>query len=302
MLNFKKIEISDKDIITEFTSKYGGNSCENSFITLLIWADLYNNKYAISEGQLIIKSENAYGSTYRLPLGDDLEKGIYLIKKNSGEDFPEFWAEESERFNNFCKLYGNFYNIKEERNAADYIYLRDDLANLCGKKYHSKRNHISAFSRKFDWHFEEISNNNIKKIEECSENWYLENNEIIDKYLVNEKNGLSKLLNNFEKLNLMGGGIFVDGKAVAFSIASKINEKYADVHYEKSLRNFAEGYSVINNEMAKHILTEFEFLNREDDMGLEGLRKAKLSYKPYNLITKYSCRKRINIWTNWNVD
>lgn len=291
-MEFKKFDISDKDIVRNYLLEYGGSSCENAFVTLLVWQNLYNNSYAICEDQLIIKSGNSKKGVYRLPLGNDIEKGMFLIKKYSGEEYPDFWAYESSRFNEFNKLYGNNYVITEKRDAADYIYLQTDLSCLKGKKYHSKRNHISAFSKKYDWHYEEINEENIERIKICADKWYDEKLYITDPFLVAEKVGLETVLNNFNALDMFGGAIFIGNKAVAFSLASSINENCADIHFEKALSNFAESYTVINREFAKNTLSQFEYLNREDDMGLEGLRKAKLSYKPVELIRKYSLHKR----------
>ena len=93
-----------------------------------------------------------------------------------------------------------------------------------------------------------------------------------------------------EALEARGGAIFIEDKAVAFTIGSMINPSVFDIHFEKALKDYSEAYTVINNEFAKNALSEFEFINREDDLGLEGLRKAKLSYNPCKILEKYTCK------------
>lgn len=291
MLKFKKTEIGDIEVFKKYIGFSGELSCESAFVNLLVWQNAYNNMWAEEDGQLIIKSGKGEDSSYRLPFGDDFIKGIKLIREYSGEEYPTFWAQEGRRLDNFKAHFGDKYVLEESRDAFDYIYLREDLANLAGKKYHSKRNHISAFSKKHDWFFEPITPDNIPEVKLCAEKWYKENADREDKYLRCEKRGVETILDNMELLGVKGGAVYSDGGVVAFTLGSKISDEIFDIHIEKALSDYAEGYTVINREFAR-TLTEYKYINREDDMGLEGLRKAKLSYKPAMLLKKYSCRKR----------
>ena len=157
------------------------------------------------------------------------------------------------------------------------------------KKYHSKRNHINAFSNKFDWHYERIDSNNLEKVKICAQEWYNENLDRLDSYMECEKNGVETLLSNMQKLEVIGSAIFVDQKVVAFTLGSKISDEVFDIHIEKALKDYSEAYTVINQQFAKNELSDFKYINREDDLGLEGLRKAKLSLKPCILLEKYHC-------------
>ena len=291
MLKFKKVEIEDISVFKKYIGFSGELSCESAFVNLLIWESAYNNMWAEEDGQLIIKSGKGEDSSYRLPFGKDFLKGIELVREYSGEKYPDFWVQEGKRLDNFKAHFGDKYAFCENRDAFDYIYLREDLANLSGKKYHSKRNHISAFSKKYNWIFKPITADNVDDIKLCAEKWYKENRAKEDKYLRHEKRGVEIILNNMELLGVRGGAIYVDGKVVAFTLGSKISDEIFDIHIEKALCDYAEGYTVINREFAR-TLTEYKYINREDDMGLEGLRKAKLSYKPAILLKKYACKKR----------
>lgn len=291
MLKFKKTEIGDIEVFKKYIGFSGELSCESAFVNLLIWQSAYNNMWAEEDGQLIIKSGKGEDSSYRLPFGNDFLKGINLIREYSGEEYPDFWVQEGKRLDNFKANFGDKYVFEENRDAFDYIYLREDLANLSGKKYHGKRNHISAFSKKHNWSFKPITAENTEDVKLCAEKWYKENADREDKYLRCEKQGIITILDNMELLGVRGGAVYVDGKVVAFTLGSRISDEIFDIHIEKALSDYAEGYTVINREFAR-TLTEYKYINREDDMGLEGLRKAKLSYKPAILLKKYACKKR----------
>ena len=291
MLKFKKTEIGDIEVFKKYIGFSGELSCESAFVNLLIWQSAYNNMWAEEDGQLIIKSGKGEDSSYRLPFGNDFLKGINLIREYSGEEYPDFWVQEGKRLDNFKANFGDKYVFEENRDAFDYIYLREDLANLSGKKYHGKRNHISAFSKKHNWSFKPITAENTEDVKLCAEKWYKENADREDKYLRCEKQGIITILDNMELLGVRGGAVYVDGRVVAFTLGSRISDEIFDIHIEKALSDYAEGYTVINREFAR-TLTEYKYINREDDMGLEGLRKAKLSYKPAILLKKYACKKR----------
>ena len=292
MLNFKEITAKDYDIFKRYLNNIGQNSCENAFVNMLIWQKAYNNMYAIEKGQLMIKSGVGEDETFRLPMGDNFELGMELIKTYCKDKKPYFYVQEGERLDRFLSFYANEYDIEEHRDAFDYLYLSENLAYLSGKKYHSKRNHISSFSRKFDWRYEKITAENVGKIKECAKKWYIENDYLSDKYLPFEKQGVELLLSDIGAFGVKGGAIFVGEEAVAFTLGSQINEKVFDVHIEKALFDYSGAYAVINNQFVKNELMEYEYINREDDMGLEGLRKAKLSYKPSILLKKYFCSAR----------
>lgn len=289
MLRFKKIELEDLEIYKEYMKNNKEFSCENSFVNLLVWQCTYNNMIAISENQLFIKSGSGKIESFRLPVGGDINKGIEKIEAYCGDNAPAFWVQEGENLSRLSDDFFSKYSLKENRNASDYIYLRENLAELSGKKYHSKRNHINAFSKKYHWHYEEITDKNIDAVKLCAKQWYAENTEKQDDFLLCEKRGVEILLNNIDRLGIKGGAIFTGEKVVAFTLGTPINKEVFDIHIEKSLKDYAEGYTVINREFARRLLG-YKYINREDDMGLEGLRKAKLSYKPEIILKKYLCK------------
>lgn len=286
MLDFKPIKIEDVCFLKKHLSSPTRFSCETNIVNLIVWQKMYGNMYAFYNNMLFIKSGESNNESYRLPFGDNLEKGIAVLRKHTKCDYPPLWVQQGERFIDFNLKYGADYELIPERDAFDYIYLQEDLAFLRGKKYHGKRNHIAAFSKRCAWHFEKITQKNISDVLECAEEWYAQNSERFDEYMQCEKNGIRLILENMDLLDVSGGAIYTDGKVVAFTLGSPINRDVFDIHIEKALPEYAEAYTVINNEFAK-TLSEFKYINREDDLGLLGLRKAKLSYKPHIILKKY---------------
>ncbi len=289
MLNFKKIEISDAAKIQKFTYDKSIVACEKTVVNLIVWQKAYNNMFAIVDDALFLKSGKQICPSFGMPICPDFKKAINMIFEYIAPELPRFWLQDDGQIEEFKALLGDSYDIAPVRDAFDYVYLREDLATLSGKKYHSKRNHISAFSKQFKWCFKPICNDNINDVLACAEKWYKENDDRMDEYMAIEKEGIITILNNMEVLNAKGGAIYVDDKVVAFTLGSPINDEIFDVHIEKALKDYATAYTVINNEFAKS-LQGYKYLNREDDMGLEGLRKAKLSYKPAFLLSKYRCK------------
>lgn len=288
-MEFKRITTEQLDTAKALIHSTRELSCESACVNLLLWQDVYMNSFAFEDGQLFIRSSSEYGDCYRLPMGGDLKEGIKKLCEHLGGKLPVFWAPEGELLDSFRNLFGDSYTFEESRDAFDYIYPRSALALLSGKKYHSKRNHISAFSRKYNWTYEPITPQNIDAVKLCAEQWYSENTERLDRYLLGEKKGLFMLLSNMETLPVSGGVIKVEQKVVAFTIGSAINRDVFDIHIEKALAQYSEGYTVINREFAARLPESFTYINREDDMGLEGLRRAKLSYRPEILLKKYTC-------------
>jgi len=289
MLDFKKIEISDLDIFEKFLANDNELSCENTFVNIFVWQNLYNYKFAVKDDLLFLVSEEDGKRIFRLPFGKDLEHGIDLIFEHCGGKLPYFWMPDGEAYRRLPGSFKDIYEISEDRDSFDYLYLRKDLAELGGKKYHSKRNHISRFSKEFQWEYRPITKENIPEIQKCADEWYEKSIEKVDKYALVEKCGIEFILQHLDLLKIKGGAIFVDNKAVAFTLGSASNSYVFNIYVEKALPEFAAAYTVINKEFAANELYDYEYINREDDMGLEGLRRAKLSYKPIALVKKYYC-------------
>lgn len=293
-MEFKKITLDDKEKLIPFLTAADELTCELSFVNLLLWQPLYNNCYCIEDGILYLKSYSDDLVTYSLPFGD-IKTGMQKIVEFSKNPYPVIWAQDGPRFQQFKALYGKYYDIYESRNEFDYIYNSSDLINLSGKKYHSKRNHISAFSKQFDWHYEDITADNIDNVRHCAEIWYAQSKDRMDDELKTEMRGASLMLDNMSVLDIKGGAIVNGNEVVAFTLGSPINKNIYNIHIEKAIAGFETAYTVINREFAARNAGNYKYINREDDLGIEGLRKSKLSYHPEIILPKYICTKKENI-------
>lgn len=287
-MKFKEFEIKDIEKLKSYIIKKGESCCDTAVANLMVWQGVYHNRFCEEDGVLYLRSGEEPDFKYSLPFCDDLRAAVEYIKNQCGK-YPRFYAQEGARLDEFKRIYGNDYIFCEYRDAFDYIYNREDLATLKGKKYHGKRNHISAFSKQYNWKYEKVDASNTDKVKECAKKWYQENKDRFDGTMECEQKGLYMLLDNLDKFSARAGAITVDGNVVAFTLGTPLNRETFDIHIEKALKSYETAYTVINQQFAENELNDFEYINREDDLGLAGLRKAKLSYKPQRLLKKYFC-------------
>lgn len=290
MIDFKSPLLSDYKKFAPFFFDEGELSCEMNFISIYVWKRIYENKYYMDDKTLIFRSrtDGEEGYVFSLPYGD-LEYGMSLIFEYCKEQgiAPNLWTSQGKRLAEFLKKY-NCYEIIPERDNFDYIYNREDLASLSGKKYHSKRNHISAFSKKYNWSYESLTPENKGEFLAFSDKWYEDKGIEEDEGLRAEKKALREILGSDEGIEYKGAMIKVEDRVVAITLGSPINSFTFDIHYEKADKEFGTAYAIINREFAARELRDYKYINREDDLGIEGLRKAKLSYKPEIILEKYS--------------
>ena len=259
-------------------------NCEYGFGNMFLWAEAFGTKVGRFNDFLLMRSGTAY--LFPIGKGDPTQAVEYLI------DYPNANAEKL-RFVNVTKsmrefLEGSFadrFDFVENRAFADYIYSVEDLINLSGKKYHKKRNHLSNFKKKYNWSFEEITSDNLHECFEMYEVW-LKNKDAHNDENYDEYSAVKRAFDNFEELGFIGGALRVDGKIEAFTMGEALTSETFCTHIEKANTDIAGSYAAINNEFARNCLASYKYVNREEDMGIEGLRKAKLSYYPVILLEK----------------
>lgn len=291
-LEFKEPCLADYDKITEFIAPFAEESmsCEITPMTLLIWKNYYHQKIAFYDAMLFV-SLGKNSEIFLLPFAKDMKKAVNILKElTKSQNRPlVFLGAEGVRLDTFNSIFSEEFSQNESREDFEYLYLTEKLKNLSGKKFHSKRNHISAFSKAYNWSYESMTTDILPEVFEMADKWTEEMKKITDdtKSIEVENKALKEYLPFMKELNLRGGCIRVDGKIIAFTFGSPINNKVFDIHVEKALPEFRTAYTLINREFILNELLDFEYVNREDDMGLEGLRKAKLSYHPDILLKKY---------------
>lgn len=286
MLNFKTIELSDKKAIDACLVGNTYQSCDFCFANLYAWNCKFQTLFDIVGETLFIQFKDADEKIYyMMPIGKmPLEKAIETIVLDAETRKIAFqmkgvssvmWAE-------IQRVMPGKFQFVHDRNNDEYIYLSEKLAKLSGKKLQSKRNHINRFKAENpDWSFSPITD--LSEVQECIqmlEQWEENNADRGDKTLQYDEIATKRMLENYEALQLCGGYIRANGKIVAFSIGESVNEDTFVVHIEKAYSEVNGAYAIINQQVAEHCGSMFTYINREEDMGIENLRKAKLSYQP----------------------
>ena len=300
MLSFKKITIEDKEAITAFTYLGVYYNCDFAFANMCSWHFLYNSEYAISKDFLLIRfyieDKGHKRLAYMFPIGNgDLKHAINSIEKDAESmGYPLLIlgiTQESKE--NIDALFPNSFTYIKERDYFDYIYFREDLTTLKGKKFQSKRNHINKFKSCYEYTYLPITTDIVSQCMEVENLWCKANlNEDDKEDLSHERQSMVFAMNHFDELGLMGGAIVVDEKIIAFTYGSPINSKTFGVHVEKADISYEGVFSVINQEFASRIPEQYIYINREEDLGLPGLRKSKLSYNPVILLEKNAAVRR----------
>ena len=291
---FKRLTIEDKNILEEFIYPYKFLSCEYSFTTLYIWREACDICFIIHKGALIIKKKDFEGRYYFMqPLGYNKENLKEIIntlmeyKKENNMDYL-FKDLDEEFMEEIRNIYGDTQGIciQEDRDNFDYLYEAEKLIKLSGKKLHGKKNHYNSFVKNYNYEVKDIKDEEvIKNVITAAEKWYEGNNG--DDILRYELQGIKDVLKNMEVLNTTGIAVYVDDVIVAFSLGEKLNENLAVVHIEKADVAYNGVYSFINRAFVDRSFSDVKLINREQDLGILGLRKSKLSYHPFKLEKKY---------------
>lgn len=290
MIPFKDIELSDKDSILKYTIESDRRNCDLSFSNLCSWGLIYKTQYAIYKDFLLIRFWSGGELAYMMPVGNgelkEVIKALILDARKQGQPFRMLGVCKGMQADLENILPGKFA-YTTTRDSADYIYLRTDLATLKGKKFQSKRNFTNRFKREHpDYEYAPITAVNIDECLKLEAEWCEVND--CDQYegTGNERRALTFALKNFDQIGLTGGLIRIDGKIVAFTFGMPINHDTFGVHVEKADSTVDGAYAIINMEFAQRVPEQYIYLNREEDLGVPGLRKAKLSYNPEILLEK----------------
>lgn len=289
---FKRPNLDNIEEYISYYDKFSHNllTCEGVPSTLVLWESFYNQQFAVFENILFVKFETEKNHCFFLMPFGNIKRGVeILIEYTKSLNIPlQLFCEEGERLEEFRKHFKDCFNCTPLRDDLEYIYSAESLKTLSGKKLHSKRNHISSFSRNYNWIYEPLSPNNLTEVFKMADLWAERAEDCSERTsLLSENAAMKRVLPFMEKLKIKGGVIKVEGKIVAFCFGAPINQRVFDVQVEKALPEYKGAYSVINREFAKSLDESFLYINREDDMGIEGLRKAKLSYRPKIMLEKY---------------
>lgn len=291
MIDFKEITLDDKPIFDKILAGNTYRASECSFSNLYGWAHKFSTKFAIFNDFLLIKFTNPQGCcSYLKPFGrGNLKRAVNAIFEDCGNEKKFEMSGVTERM--WADIDADMPGVFEKtrtRGSFDYIYTSEKLINLTGKKLQSKRNHINRFKKESEWKYISL-NDNPETLTDCKrmlEEWYELNSVVKDDSLQEDYKTTLDFLTNFESLALRGGAIWANGKLAAFSLGAPLTEDTFIVHVEKAFADIHGAYAIMNQQFVEHEAVNFTYINREEDMGFESLRKAKMSYQPDILLEK----------------
>ncbi len=293
MIDFKRFSLEDKALYEERLKKdLCRRGCEFSFANLYLWG---RQDFAVVDDQLVMFSQFDRKTVYPFPIGDGDKKAVLdsIIDDAQARGIPC-------RITGLCEgakelletLYPGKFRFHSDEGSFDYVYAIDDLAELSGKKYDGKRNHIARFrSACPDYICTDINGNNESAVLDMIEKWYYDkktNDPDADFHM--ERAALLKAIRDRGALGMESLVIMWQGEVMAVTLGSKLSDDTLDVQFEKARVDVQGAYTAVNYEFARYIRNkypEIRYLDREEDMGLEGLRKAKKSYHPHHMIKKY---------------
>ncbi len=291
MLEFKPLTLRDKNTFDKYLTPYNFETCEYSFINLLMWKSACDIQYTILKDSLIIKKIDFDGSSHFMqPIKykkDDLKEIVEILEKYKQENEMDYLFKDAEDsfIKDFKEIFGDKYFIEEDRDNFDYIYESQKLIKLSGKVLHKKKNHYNYFVKNYEHKDMEITNEMIKPCIRAAREWCCKNS--CKGYLLYELRAIEELLMNKDNLNLIGMAICINDKICAFTLGEIVNDNMAIIHVEKADSDIRGLYNYINRAFTEKYLKDIPYVNREQDLGMEGLRKAKMTYEPSGFAKKY---------------
>jgi len=285
-LDFRELTIEDRLLFNTYFSKFDVEISEYTFTNLFLWKNSRIIKFAEYNNGLIILANQNNEKYFMPPIGFSDYGRIIKFLLDSGKAINcSIVKRITESHYNSLKNLG--LKIIEDRDSFDYVYASHDLAHLKGRKYSSKRNFITNFLSEYTYEYkqyEEIYYNDCLRLTEL----WISKKDKNDKTLFNEYLAIKELLNNFSKLNVTGAVLLIDGQVQAFAFGEKLNNETFVIHFEKANLDFKGLYQVINKLFIENeIAGRYDYVNREQDLGIPGIRKAKESYFPVKMIKKY---------------
>ena len=299
MIEFHKPQLTDKPRVDELLRRADHRGCEYNFTNLFVWSDAYDQRIARVGDFLVTHLCGALGCSYIYPAGSgDIAPVLTALEQDAAERGVPFRLVclTQPQIQELDTLFPGRFTFEADRDGFDYLYDIDRLADLGGKKLHAKRNHINRFvENNPSWVYEPITPESLSECLEMDREWYRRSlqreGEAEERDLGDEGIALRTAMEHYHTLGLEGGLIRVYGEVVAFTMGDMLCADTYDVHFEKAYGELQGAYAMINREFARWVREHHpnvKYLNREDDMGVEGLRKAKESYYPDRMVEKHS--------------
>jgi len=289
MTEFKPIEFQDKPLFDEFLAKDPPQVSELTFTNLFVWRHHYRPAWVEWNGCILIVFHPQKGQVYGLcPFGPgDKKRCLDLLCREIAKETDEV---------RICRVGEEFvknhvdpaeYEVAPDRDNSDYVYLAEDLIRLSGNKYHRKKNHLNQFIKNHEFEYRPLDAELVQRVLGMQEAWCRIRECVLKPDLLAEDFAVHEALTHFGELGYQGGAILIDSVVVAFSLGEPLNRDTAVIHIEKANPDFLGLYAAINQLFCLKAWSNVTYINREQDMGVEGLRKAKESYYPHHMVNKY---------------
>jgi len=291
MIDFKPVQPEDKERYLHYLLNGSDRSCEYSFVNLYLWG---RQNATIIHDHMVLFSQFNRQSVYPYPIGDGEKKPVLdaIIADAKERGIPcRITSLSAEAKDTLETLYPGMFRFHCDRDGYDYVYDINDLADLPGKKYQKKRNHCNRFRTDYpNYHVEPLNDDNLPKVQDMLSAWYADKEqENPDNDFLMEQVALNKAFTHYKELELDGLVLFNGEKVLGFTMGSRLSHDTYDIHFEKAWGDVNGAYAIINYEFARYLREkhpDIRFLDREDDMGIEGLRIAKERYFPHHMVEK----------------
>ena len=301
-LEFKKIEVNSIQKMLPFYAMRHNMTCDSVFLESYVWKDYYNVRYAIWENKALLwlmENEGRCFSAMPLCREEDLPGAFAAIEEYFNEElgYPLVINLADEYAVKYLNLPEDKYLVEEQVDSRDYLYNGDAMRSLAGKKLHKKKNRVNAFKREYEGRYEyrRLCCSDSHDVWVFLDRWRQQKGEEVEEHLDYEVKGIHDILKNCSEFSIHMGGVYIDGQMEAFTIGSyNPVENMAVIHIEKANPEINGLYQFINQQFLIEEFPEAEWVNREDDMGLEGLRKAKMTYYPADYARKYLVEQLLN--------
>jgi hypothetical protein len=295
----KAIEIQDKHLFDHYFRKYSPEISELTFTNLFMWRDYYEFRFIEWKNHLLIFS-HTFLKKHKKPLTDRSNVLFFLppigerpsniiidiINELNNVEFHRVPENITDKLKNEMAKNNLKIEVLEDRNNWDYCYEKDSIMNLVGNKHRQNRRWLQKFLDNYNCKFHLLTADWIDKSRELQLEWCVIKGCDENETLTEEQKAINYALTNFDKLNFNGGILCVDNKCVAYTFGEMLNSNTLVIHIEKAHNEYEGSYQAINNLFLKNYNENVEYVNREQDLGIEGLRRAKESYKPYRMIKK----------------
>ena len=293
MIEFRPVRLEDRATIERFTMSSDITNCDLSFANMFCWQEVYHSAWAIVDGFLVIRFHIDGGDRlgYMQPVGEgDCARIIPALRDDAhahGQRLRIIGLTDRGR-EMIRQMHIGLFAFESDRALEDYVYAADDLRNLPGRRYQPKRNHINRFMAEYpDYRYEELTPDRFDECMQLEREWR-RNHEGHTSELCAEQRAMQRAFAHFAELGMTGGCIYVGERMVAFTYGSAVNDHTFDTHVEKADTDYDGAFTVINCLFARHLPERFTLINREEDLGIEGLRRAKLSYHPAVIQHKFT--------------